>query len=260
MTVSVITINRNDASGLEKTILSVVGQTYTDIEYIVIDGASTDNSVAVIEQYAPRIQHWISEPDTGIYNAMNKGIARATGDWLIFMNAGDTFADPSIVQQFVDGQHDEDIVFGNQIRLYPDGKTDLWQVDGQTIDFTFFARRGIPHQSTFIRHHVFTAIGAYREDLPIYSDWERVARAVLIHGYRIRHIPLAVCIYDMDGMSTNADQQQREAEKQRARLGIFSQQVWDTANQLYTLRKKQRKNRTKNPLEKLMGRLKNKSA
>lgn len=171
MKISVITINRNDASGLEKTIRSVAAQEYSDVEYIVIDGASTDGSVDVIHAHAQHITDWHSEPDTGIYNAMNKGIAKATGDWLIFMNAGDVFATHTILQQFVDGNYADDIVFGNQIRHYPDGRTDVWQVDGQTIDFVFFARRGIPHQSTFIRNALFKQHGNYREDLPIYADW-----------------------------------------------------------------------------------------
>ena len=89
MKLSVITINFNNRDGLRKTIESVVNQTYNDFEYIIIDGGSTDGSVDVIKEYADRIDYWVSEPDKGIYNAMNKGIDVAKGEYCIFMNSGD---------------------------------------------------------------------------------------------------------------------------------------------------------------------------
>ena len=89
MKLSIITINRNNAAGLRRTIESVVSQTYTEFEYIIIDGASTDESVDVIKEYADKITFWVSEPDNGIYNAMNKGILKAKGEYLLFLNSGD---------------------------------------------------------------------------------------------------------------------------------------------------------------------------
>jgi glycosyltransferase involved in cell wall biosynthesis len=86
---SIITINKDNARGLEKTIQSVMGQTYNDFEYIVIDGASSDDSVDIIKRYADRMTYWVSEPDTGIYNAMNKGIRKAQGEYCLFLNSGD---------------------------------------------------------------------------------------------------------------------------------------------------------------------------
>ena len=87
--VSVITISYNNAEGLRRTIESVVAQNYSDYEYIIIDGGSTDNSRQIIESYADHISYWVSEPDKGVYNAMNKGIAQATGEYLHFLNSGD---------------------------------------------------------------------------------------------------------------------------------------------------------------------------
>ena len=89
-TLSIITVNLNNCDGLQKTIDSVVGQTFTDYEWIVIDGGSMDGSRELIEQYADCLAYWCSEPDNGIYNAMNKGISRATGEWLLFLNSGDS--------------------------------------------------------------------------------------------------------------------------------------------------------------------------
>ncbi len=89
MKLSIITINKNNAYGLRKTIQSVINQTYSNIEYIIIDGASTDGSIDVIKKFEDKIDWWASEPDTGIYNAMNKGIKIATGDYCQFLNSGD---------------------------------------------------------------------------------------------------------------------------------------------------------------------------
>ena len=98
MKLSVITINYNNRDGLRKTIESVVNQTCRDFEYIIIDGGSTDGSVDVIKQYADRIDYWVSEPDKGIYHAMNKGIAVAHGEYLNFMNSGDCFYESTVVE------------------------------------------------------------------------------------------------------------------------------------------------------------------
>lgn len=236
MKISVITINRNNAAELEKTIRSVSGQTYANIEYIVIDGASTDNSVDIITLHTECIQQWISEPDTGIYNAMNKGIARATGDWLIFMNAGDTFADNTIVQQFVDGQYSDDIVFGNQIRILADGSENLWQAP-DTVDFLFFYRSGIPHQSTFYKKALFEQTGPFREDFRIYSDWAHAELAVLKHGASCKPINLTISIYDKTGISS--DPKHRSTRRQEisiCRNEMFPIHIWDMADECLRLR------------------------
>ena len=112
MKYSIITINYNNKEGLERTIQSVLGQISKDYEYIIIDGGSTDGSVDVIRQYADHISYWISEPDKGRYNAMNKGIRQATGDYLNFMNSGDTFHSSSVLEDIAKMNFDEDIITG----------------------------------------------------------------------------------------------------------------------------------------------------
>ena len=99
MKLSIITINFNDAKGLEKTIQSVINQTYKDFEYIVVDGASTDGSVDVIKKYSNKLTHWVSEPDTGIYNAMNKGTRMASGEYCLYLNSGDFLADNDVLEK-----------------------------------------------------------------------------------------------------------------------------------------------------------------
>ena len=112
MKYSIITVNYNNKNGLEMTIKSVLGQTCKDFEYIIIDGGSTDGSVEVIKKYASRIDYWVSEPDKGVYNAMNKGIRKATGDYLNFMNSGDAYHSTSALEIIAGLHSDDDIIIG----------------------------------------------------------------------------------------------------------------------------------------------------
>lgn len=120
--VVVITVSLNQAAGLEETIKSVLAQTYPYIEYIVVDGWSKDGSQEIIKKYSKEITKWISEPDRGIYDAMNKGVAMGTGEWVIFMNAGDCFVDHRVVQDiFTPSRKEDDVIYGNHNVLYADG-------------------------------------------------------------------------------------------------------------------------------------------
>ena len=118
--ISVITVCYNAENNLERTILSVLNQTYSNIEYIIIDGGSTDGTIDLIKKYADKITYWQSETDKGIYDAMNKGIQKATGEWINFMNAGDLFSSTTILQQMSDAiKPGTRILRGNIIRIYP---------------------------------------------------------------------------------------------------------------------------------------------
>ena len=110
---TIITINFNNSAELRQTIESVLGQTMKDFEYIVIDGGSTDGSVEVIKDYADHIDYWVSEPDKGVYNAMNKGLGKAHGEYVNFMNSGDTFHSPDVLEEVDSKIGDADILFGN---------------------------------------------------------------------------------------------------------------------------------------------------
>ena len=114
MRYTIITINYNNKEGLERTIKSTAKQTFKNFEYIVIDGGSTDGSVEVIKQYASEIDFWVSEKDNGIYHAMNKGVSHAHGDYLLFMNSGDTFHSPDVLNSVAEYQ--EDIICGKVMK------------------------------------------------------------------------------------------------------------------------------------------------
>jgi len=147
--ISVITVIYNNKNLLEKTVLSVINQAYENIEYIIIDGGSTDGTLNIIKKYENKIDYWISEPDKGIYDAMNKGIDSASGEWIIFMNAGDRFyAIDTISQVFKNYPQDSDLIYGHSEVVYENGFSriqkagimkDLWK----GMIFT--------HQSLFVK-------------------------------------------------------------------------------------------------------------
>ncbi|ALL04398.1 hypothetical protein AQ505_02115 [Pedobacter sp. PACM 27299] len=111
--VSVITVVYNGAEIIEGTILSVLGQTYKDVEYIIIDGGSSDSTFEILDRYNDKLSHWVSEPDKGIYDAMNKGVAICSGEWVIFMNAGDSFYDENVLSNIFDYNHENsDVIYG----------------------------------------------------------------------------------------------------------------------------------------------------
>ena len=120
--ISVITVSYNAVTTIEQTILSVINQTYSNIEYIIIDGGSTDGTVDIIRKYADRIAYWVSEPDKGIYDAMNKGTKKANGEYIAFLNSDDWYEldAVSIIAQFADGKND---LISGIIKLY---KNDLF--------------------------------------------------------------------------------------------------------------------------------------
>ena len=118
--ISIITPSFNQVDFLERTLLSVLEQDYPNIEYIVIDGGSTDGSVELIKKYESRLAYWVSESDRSLYDAMNKGVAAAKGDWVLFMNAGDRFAAPDVLSRMAAGNLDHaDLVYGHHVRRYP---------------------------------------------------------------------------------------------------------------------------------------------
>lgn len=197
MKLSIITINLNNAAGLQKTVESVVKQTFTDYEYIVIDGGSTDGSAEIIKQYADNITYWVSEPDKGIYNAMNKGIAKAKGEYCLFLNSGDWLINSTGLQNVFDRQPTEDIVYCSL-----QTEKNIWYYP-QKLSVLFFFKRTIPHPSTFIKTALFSTVGCYNENCKIVSDWEFFIQAIIKHQCSYRNIAFALTHFNLDGISEN---------------------------------------------------------
>ncbi len=204
--VSIITINRNNSSGLVKTIESVVNQTFTGFEYLIIDGGSTDDSVEVIKKYGSRISYWISEPDNGIYNAMNKGILKAQGEYLLFLNSGDTLAATDVLRNIVDLHLTEDLIYGNLI-ISDNGKKAVHKFPDK-VDYSYLFSETIGHPNSFIKRDLFQRIGLYNENLKIVSDWEFFLKAIVIYKTTYRHVDVPVSVFSLDGassLSTNSE-------------------------------------------------------
>jgi glycosyltransferase involved in cell wall biosynthesis len=202
---SIITVNLNNREGLERTIQSVVSQTFSDFEYIIIDGGSTDGSVEVIREYADRIDYWVSEPDKGIYNAMNKGIKLAKGEYLLFLNSGDWLADENVIGDFCDKNFKDDIVSGNMM-LWDNGVSILREaIQKEKLEFEHFYENHIPHPATFIRKKLFEIYGLYNENFKIVSDWEFFLNCLVINKCRYNNFERLISYFDMNGVSSQQE-------------------------------------------------------
>lgn len=198
---SIITINRNDAQGLERTLRSVwEKQSFKDFEHIIIDGASSDNSISVIEKYESRLTYWISEPDNGVYNAMNKGIVRAQGEYLLFLNSGDWLEDDILLQVF-DNSFTEDIVYANLYYAYTENKI-VPECYPDKLTVSFLLTRSLGHPSSFIKRKLF-AKTLYEEKYRIISDWTFFVRKILLENCTTRHLNLITTYFNAYGMSSD---------------------------------------------------------
>lgn len=199
MKISVVTICYNSILFIEKTILSVINQSYEDLEYIVVDGGSTDGTLDVIHKYSNRITKWISERDEGIYNAMNKALDIVTGDWVIFMNSGDCFYRYDVLSNIDFLKYSETsccgVIYGNGISLYR--KKSLLR--SGTMPFfknkKIFKNMGFCHQDVFVKSSLAKSM-RFREKFRLCADYDMLWR-LYKKGYRIVHINLLISITDL---------------------------------------------------------------
>jgi len=203
MKLSIITVNLNNAAGLQKTMESVFCQTFTDYEYIIIDGGSTDGSKELIKKHENKFVYWVSEKDKGVYNAMNKGIVKAAGTYLLFLNSGDTLYTGHSLSDFFDHSNGEAILYGN---VYVIEKEKEWiKTYPDKLSFGFFLRDALHHQSTLIKKTIFEKAGLYDEDFKIVSDWKLSMNAICIDKASYKHIDCCISTYPRDGFSSNPD-------------------------------------------------------
>jgi glycosyltransferase involved in cell wall biosynthesis len=202
MRLTIITINLNNAIGLAETINSVIGQTFNDHEYIIIDGGSTDDSNEVINKYKDKFAYWISEKDKGIYNAMNKGILKAKGDYLLFLNSGDTLIDGTVLSKVFSNSPVCDFINCNL--NYFDGTRYIKTVKlPANLTFRFLAfGPGLQHPSLFIKRKVFDEVGLYNENNKIVSDWELNLIAIAKHNLSYQHLDITVTNFQVGGISS----------------------------------------------------------
>ena len=220
MKLSIITINRNNAAGLEKTMQSVAAQTYKEFEYIIVDGASTDGGVEVIKSFESKFSHlkWVSEPDSGIYNAMNKGIRMASGDYIQILNSGDSLAKEDVTERMLTALGETDapsILYGNMVKCFPDGYR---MVDksfaGQEITMLGMYTGTLNHDPAYIRRDLFDKYGYYDESLKIVSDWKWYLQAIILGGEKPKYVDMDVTLFDMTGISETSKELDQTERKQ----------------------------------------------
>lgn len=197
---SIITINYNNFAGLEKTVSSVLEQSWKLFEYIVMDGGSTDGSKAFLETKTNNIDYWISEPDNGIYNAMNKGIAKASGEYLFFLNSGDHFINAHSLENAQQHLKVHDVIYFN-INVIKNGVSQILE-NPKKLSFEYLHHDLPCHQCTFIKRSAFETMGYYDENLKIVADWKWLIIALLKHNISYLHVNEVFSIFYNDGISS----------------------------------------------------------
>lgn len=218
---SIITINYNNCAGLKRTIESVLSQTYMSIEYLVIDGGSSDGSEEIIKQNSDRIDYWVSEPDTGIYNAMNKGIRQATGDYCLFLNSGDFLDRDSAIEEIISQLSGEDLIMGRE-RVVPSARIAYTDVKAPLTMIDFFVSCPVPHQACLIRRSLFDR-HPYDESLRIVADWKFFLQVVIMEGCSYKIVDTVVSDFQEGGVS--ADKQSCDTERSAVLKAMLPQAV-----------------------------------
>lgn len=198
---SIITINYNNVAGLKRTVKSVINQSNQEFEYIVIDGGSIDGSASFIDENKIHFDYHISEPDNGIYNAMNKGILAAKGEYLLFLNSGDLLFTNNTINKTISilKSKTKDIFFGNIVNR---DEQDVVVNYSQKVTFKTFFDGSLPHPSSFIRRSCFLEDNLYDEELKIVSDWKFFILGIFKKNFSFEYLDEIIAIYYLDGISS----------------------------------------------------------
>ncbi len=213
--ISIITINLNNKIGLEKTILSVLSQTGKDFEFIIIDGGSNDGSIELIKKYTDNITYSVSEKDAGIYDAQNKGIEKASGNFLLFLNSGDILFDKNTLSGILPLLQNKSFYYGNLIVDLNGNRTEHIAPDNINLDFilnsTFW------HPCVFINADLFKKYGSYNSDFKIAGDYEFFIRCLLKPQVTCEKLNCIITVFDGYGISSNhAHRDIQSAEREKA--------------------------------------------
>ena len=206
MKISIVTVTYNSAATLADTLRSVDDQSYDAVEHIVIDGGSKDDTATVVRRFGSRVSAFISEPDDGIYDAMNKGVALASGDVIGFLNADDHYAHPDVLARVAESfrRAPLDAVFGDVAFFHPDRPDRLVRrYRSDRFSPSAIGWGWMPaHPAMFVRRAVFERIGAFKTDYRIAGDYEWVARAFHAGKLRYQHLPEVLVHMQTGGIST----------------------------------------------------------
>ena len=235
MMLSIITINRNNAEGLKRTLDSVKEQTCQEFEHIIIDGASSDDSVKIIESYVRDVScmkydvFWISEPDTGIYNAMNKGVRKAKGEYVLMLNSGDYLEDEHVIERIIPELDETDIVQGNVIKVVNGKEIVDCGLGKSNISFIDVMGGHFLHQASFCKLTLFDQYGYFDESYRINGDTVFYAKCLGFGNASFKYVDQKIAYFDTTGISANPDGKWvaiRRKEDERYEQ-MFTQRMWD---------------------------------
>jgi len=206
--ISIVTVCYNSAKTIRDTIESVLSQTYADVEYIIVDGASTDGTIEIVDSYRNQVSKFISEPDHGIYDAMNKGIAAATGDVVGLLNSDDVYEHKDVLTDVVSSfseRSSADIIFGDVVFASPDNMNRVVRYYRSSHFRPWKLRFGWmpPHPATFVRREVYEKYGLYSLNYRIASDYEIFVRWMLLNKLRYHYLDAVLVRMRTNGVSTS---------------------------------------------------------
>ena len=243
---SIVTVVLNDCMGLEKTLNSVAQQTLSSWEQVVIDGCSTDGTQQLIRQRHNQIDDWVSEPDEGIYDAMNKGLSRCSGDYVYFLNAGDYFCHNQVLKNVANylAQVPVDLIYGRVKKKFKDFE----DINHGRIEKIMFGQMP-PHQASFVARHVLIKLDGFNTDYKSSGDFDFFCR-LLKNGCSCRRVPDIIAYFMAGGMSSNRSIALRET------YSIIKKHFgWHYAAWFYFERKILRLGRIKLAIKKMLVRL-----
>jgi glycosyltransferase involved in cell wall biosynthesis len=227
--ISVITVCYNAVANIERCVRSVVQQSYPHIEYIVIDGGSSDGTLGVLEKYRDRIAVLVSEPDGGIYPAMNKGLARATGDLVYFINADDYLVDERVIADvvaYVKTHAAGDVYYGSIELRQAGGTIGVYAPEGPQKAAEIMVCGCLPHQATFARRQVFERTGPFNESYRYHADYDWFLKVIADPGIQLVRIPRVVASYRLGGASSHLAQGQPEAYRIQNASPLYASEGW----------------------------------
>lgn len=235
--ISIITVNFNNKEGLIRTINSVYTQSYTDYEHIIIDAGSTDGSREIIEAYegkSDKLTYWVSEPDRGIYNGMNKGITRAQGEYLLLLNSGD-FLEEEALDKVRGSLTGEELIYGNLNFISSTGEKRLQTFPCPPFEITELISPSfyLPHPATFIKGKLLKKL-LYTEQYKIVSDWEFWLKAIIFEQCSMKHVDICITNFYEGGISANLPAIAKEREEVLASL--FPPLLFDGLQELARLK------------------------
>lgn len=234
MKISLITITYNSAKTLEDTLTSVVKQTYSDVEYIIVDGASKDNTVSIIKKYEPLFEgriKWISEPDKGLYDAMSKGIRMATGDVVGILNSDDFFTSNDVLQKVAESFEQDsllDAVYGDVHFVHPNNLNKCVRYYSSKVFKRDLMRMGFmpAHPSFYIRRECFEKYGLYKTDYKVAADFEFLLRVIYNAKIKTKYLPIDMVTMRTGGASTSGLESHKQIMKEHLRAfrenGIYT--------------------------------------